>query len=70
VKPKPSCTEPPVGIPFEPKNYLELVDWTGRIIRGDKRGAMECDLPSILQRLSLDGEARKILTTEFELQAK
>jgi hypothetical protein len=76
-EPTPSCIESPVGIqeqtigiPFELKDYLELVDWTGRIIRDDKRGAIECDLPSILQRLSLDGEACKILTTEFELQVK
>jgi hypothetical protein len=76
-EPTPSGIESPagiqeqtIGIPFELKDYLELVDWTGRIIRGDKRGAIECDLPSILQRLSLDGEACKILTTEFELQVK
>jgi REP element-mobilizing transposase RayT len=75
--PTPSCIESlvgiqeqTVGIPFRLNDYLELVDWTGRIIRDDKRGAMKCDLPPILQRLSLDGQAWKILTTEFELQFK
>ena len=29
----------PAGLPFHLKDYLELVDWTGRIIRDDKRGA-------------------------------
>jgi REP element-mobilizing transposase RayT len=60
--------EKTIGIPFRLNDYLELVDWTGRIIRDDKRGAMKCDLPPILQRLSLDRQAWNILTTEFELQ--
>ena len=62
--------EQTIGIPFRLKDYLDLVDWTGRIIRDDKRGAVESDLPPILQRLSLDGDSWKILTTEFELRFK
>ncbi len=54
------------GIPFLLKDYLELVDWTGRIIRDDKRGAMTQSLPPILQRLSLEEEAWAQLTTQFE----
>ncbi len=34
-------------------DYLELVDWAGRAIREDKRGAIPMDIPSILQRLGL-----------------
>jgi REP element-mobilizing transposase RayT len=59
-----------IGIPFILQGYLELVDWTGRIIRDDKRGAIESDLPPLLRRLSLDGDSWKILTTEFELRFK
>lgn len=59
--------EQTIGIPFRLKDYLELVDWTGRIIRDDNRGAMESDLPPILERLSLDSDSWRVLSTEFEL---
>lgn len=42
------------GLPFRLSDYLELVDWTGRIIRQDKRGAVDQNLPPILQRLQID----------------
>jgi REP element-mobilizing transposase RayT len=55
-----------IGLPFVLKEYLELVDWTGRIIRGDKRGAIDHALPPILERLCLDKDAWGQLTTQFE----
>lgn len=58
--------EDSIGIPFTLKDYIELVDWTGRIIRDDKRGHINHSLPNILDRISIDGESWKILTTEFE----
>lgn len=54
------------GLPFGLKDYLELVDWTGRIIRDDKRGAITQSLPPILERLALDEESWNQLTTQFE----
>lgn len=57
-----------IGIPFKLIDYLELVDWTGRVIRDDKRGAIATDLPPILKRLEIDSEAWTSLTTEFETQ--
>ena len=42
------------GIPFHLLDYLELVDWTGRAIRDDKRGAIPGHLASILERLSIN----------------
>jgi REP element-mobilizing transposase RayT len=45
------------GIPFSLNDYLQLVDWTGRSIRKDKRGAIDELLPPILQRLNIDAEA-------------
>jgi hypothetical protein len=36
------------------KDYLELVDWSGRIVRADKRGAIDDQAPPILQRLNID----------------
>jgi len=55
-----------IGIPFTHKDYLELVDWSGRIIREGKRGFIHPDSPPILQRLGLEQDAWRILTTEFE----
>jgi REP element-mobilizing transposase RayT len=38
-------------------DYLELVDWSGRAIAHGKRGAINADLPPILERLKLRPEA-------------
>jgi len=43
-------------IPYLYREYLELVDWSGRAIREDKRGAIDSRLPPILTRLGIDGE--------------
>ncbi len=43
------------GINFEFKEYLELVDITGRIIRDDKRAYIDEQLPPILERLGISG---------------
>ena len=53
------------GIPFHLEDYINLVDWTGRMIRDDKRGSISSELPPILERLTLDEDQWKILTTEF-----
>ncbi len=42
------------SLPFDYPDYLQLVDWTGRFVRGDKRGAIPADAPPILQRLSVN----------------
>ena len=34
-------------------DYLELVDWTGRVIREDKKGHIPQKIPNILQRLNI-----------------
>ncbi|WP_281400864.1 hypothetical protein [sulfur-oxidizing endosymbiont of Gigantopelta aegis] len=36
------------------QNYLELADWTGRIVRADKQGSIDANTPSILQKLQLN----------------
>jgi len=54
------------GIPFSFQDYLQLVDWTGRAIRNDKRGAINNTLPTILQRLGIDSENWINNSTRFE----
>ena len=43
-------------IPYHYLEYLDLVDWSGRAIRADKRGAIDEQLPPILTRLGIDAE--------------
>jgi REP element-mobilizing transposase RayT len=54
------------GILFAFRDYLELVDWTGRIIRNDKRGFIGNVLPPILSRLQISSEQWHLNTTQFE----
>jgi REP element-mobilizing transposase RayT len=42
------------AIPMSFRDYLELIDWSGRIVRPDKRGAIEDRAPPILDRLNVD----------------
>ncbi|MDH5178076.1 MAG: transposase [Gammaproteobacteria bacterium] len=56
----------PAGIPFRLDDYLALVDWTGRILREDKRGAIAASLPPILERLNLEGKQWLYLAEHFE----
>jgi hypothetical protein len=41
-------------IPMHLTDYIELVDWTGRQIRPDKRGAISDSAPPILARLGIE----------------
>ena len=54
------------GILFAFQDYLELVDWTGRIVRHDKRGSIDNALPPILCRLQLSLEQWHLNATQFE----
>jgi REP element-mobilizing transposase RayT len=54
------------GISFSLKDYLTLVDETGRVIREDKRGAIKTKTTKILSRLHISDESWLKLTTNFE----
>ena len=56
----------PKGLPFRLNDYLELVDWSGRILREDKKGAIPSNIPPILQRLDMDARHWLYLTQNFE----
>lgn len=60
----------PAGLPFALSDYLELVDWTERILREDKQGAIPHSLPPILDRLEIDAKQWLFLTTRFESRLK
>jgi REP element-mobilizing transposase RayT len=60
----------PAGLPFRLTDYLELVDWTGRIIRSDKRGAIAANTPCIIERLGIDPKHWLYCSTQFESRFK
>jgi REP element-mobilizing transposase RayT len=41
-------------LPMRFRDYLELVDWSGRRVRPDKSGAIDSQAPPILERLNID----------------
>jgi hypothetical protein len=43
----------PDFLPITTEDYLDLIDWTARITRGDKRGRVEATEPPILRKLGL-----------------
>ena len=45
------------GLPCELKDYLELVDWSGRAIHPNKRGKIGDQQPKIMQRLQIEPSA-------------
>ncbi|MEH6453237.1 MAG: hypothetical protein V7782_09395 [Psychromonas sp.] len=53
------------GVPYAFIDYLELVDWTGRVIREDKRGAISNQIPSLLSTLGLESETWLELACHF-----
>ena len=60
----------PDGLPFNLSDYLELVDWSGRIMREDKKGYIPEHMPDILQRLDIDARHQVYLTRNFEYPFK
>jgi REP element-mobilizing transposase RayT len=51
------------SIPYSLRDYLSLVDWSGRAIRAGKRGFIAAELPPILKRLGIDAEAWELLVS-------
>ncbi len=60
----------PPGIPFDLLEHIQLVDWTGRQIREDKRGTIDSDAPPIINRLDIAPEHWVHLCTHFESRFK
>lgn len=60
----------PDGLPFKLTDYIELVEWTGKQHRCDKRGSIKNNLPPILQRLNIEIDNWVYLTSHFESELK
>jgi len=56
----------PEGLPLHVADYLELVNWTGRAVRADKRRAIGDDVPPILERIDITRAASLQLAEDFE----
>jgi len=57
------------SLPFNLKDYIELVDWTGRAIRDDKRGFISPTEPKLLDKLGLNEKDWLLLTTKIQRQS-
>lgn len=53
------------GIPYSLIDYIELVDWSGRNIRADKRGSIAGSHPRLLRSLGLESDDWLILASRF-----
>jgi REP element-mobilizing transposase RayT len=53
------------GIPFSLIDYIELLDWTSRILRDDKRGVVLGTQPQLLDVLGIDDEIWCELASSF-----
>ncbi|MCL1061615.1 transposase [Shewanella benthica] len=56
------------GIPFHFCDYLQLIDWTGRAIRPDKKGFIDSSQPKLLNELGIAPEAWITSAKEFRRQ--
>lgn len=53
---KPMKVKSIASLPFDFRAYLTLVDWTGRVVRDDKRGFIPDDTPPIHERRNIQPE--------------
>ena len=60
----------PAGLPFMLTEYLELLDWTGKQVRVNKRGAIAAERPPILARLNIEPKQWMYSATQFESRFK
>jgi REP element-mobilizing transposase RayT len=58
-----------VRLPYALKDYLELVDWTGRVQRSDKNGFIDYKFPKLLTSLNLSAAQWKLLSKEIQKES-
>lgn len=57
------------SIPFNLQSYLDLVDWTGRCVRNDKKGFITEHQSAILTALNLSDEQWQYLSLEIQKES-
>jgi REP element-mobilizing transposase RayT len=58
--------DPLTTLPHTLQDYLELVDWTGRAIRGDKKGYIKLAQPKLLSTLKLSEQQWRVLALAIQ----
>ena len=61
--------QPFAAIPFALNDYIDLVDWTGRDVRNDKRGFIDEQSPCLISNLGLSEDQWKHLSLEIKKQS-
>jgi putative transposase len=64
-----SCNQPEIDdpcLPITAEDYIALIDWTGRAIREDKKGAIPSHLQPILTRLKVKPDKWVQFATSFQ----
>src|SRR5690554_5618086 len=56
-------------LPFRTKDYIELTEWTGRCIRGDKTGYIAANIPPILESLGISPGQWQVLALQVQKQS-
>jgi len=54
------------GIPYNLIDYFTLIEWTGRAVRADKKGAIPQHVQTLLHRLTINEEAWVDAVCQFE----
>jgi hypothetical protein len=57
------------AIPFNLKDYLDLVDWTGRHIHPGKRGHISAQTPRLMDTLGLSDKQWQVLALDIQKQS-
>ena len=58
--------ESPLPLPISSADYIKLVEWTGRQVRNDKRGAIVSNMPQVLPRIRMT--PKQWLTLSLDIQ--
>jgi hypothetical protein len=61
--------QPETMLPYALNDYLELVDWTGRVQRSDKKGFIDYKTPKLLTSLHLTSIQWKLLAIEIQKES-
>ena len=58
-----------LSIPCQLKDYLQLADWTGRLVRSDKKASIALNTPTLLTTLGLSEEQWCVLALQIQKQS-